>query len=78
MKEDILTLTSIKTEKRNLELRNEYLEKDSDTDVVLFDDDKKNFTSNTKECIYNLLRFNVTSSNVSSVIECVLNLVGLN
>lgn len=49
----------------------------NDNQVNLFDDECKIYRSDTQECVYALLNFNVTTSKVSPVIETVLKLANL-
>ena len=44
--------------------------------IIVFDDLSRKYTNEFKQCVYELLQYNVSASKVSSVIKAVLKLVG--
>jgi len=44
--------------------------------ITFYDSNEGKYSFELRQCIYTLLTLNVTSQNVSKVIECVLKLVG--
>lgn len=49
--------------------------KDSDT-ASFYNKEENKFCYKLRECIYSLLAMNISATNISSVIQCVLNVVG--
>ena len=72
---DVLKLSINEKKKENQELleENEYLRGlVNENHVILYNNDCNAYTAETQECVYTLLNHNVTTSNVSLVIEAVL------
>lgn len=73
-------LVNLRGKFRDEREENEYLRlliEDNNIKLIkLFDEDKKVYTKETQECVFELLNKNVTTSNVSPVITTVLKLIG--
>ncbi|XP_053392120.1 uncharacterized protein LOC128554835 [Mercenaria mercenaria] len=72
---ETITREGIERQMREHEAENDYLRDIINDNVNTYDDDKKVFTPELQQCVYELLNSNVSFQQVSPVIESVLNMV---
>ncbi|WAQ95042.1 SPIN3-like protein [Mya arenaria] len=60
---------------QDIEQENNYLRDVVNDNVVTYDEEKRKYTPQLQQCVYDLLNLNVSLKNVSPAIESVLNIV---